>query len=85
MVTVPSEIIRSKGKNIDVFFYHHKNSKNGKRLAENIHESFKQKYAKHQPNRHYSGTVSSRSSLYLVKNTLTPMVYIELGNIKNKK
>ena len=76
---------RSKGKNIDVFFYHHKNSKKGKQLAKNIHESFKQKYAKHQPNRHYSGTVSQRSDLYLVKNTLPPMVYIELGNIKNDK
>lgn len=76
---------RSKGKNIDVFFYHHKNSKKGKLLAENIHNSFKQKYAEHQPNRHYSGTVSSRSNLYLVKNTLPPMVYIELGNIKSDK
>lgn len=76
---------RSKGKNIDVFFYHHKNSEKGKLLAESIHDSFKQKYAEHQPNRHYSGTVSSRNNLYLVKNTLPPMVYIELGNIKNYK
>ncbi len=76
---------RSKGKNIDVFFYHHKNSKNGKRLAKNIHNSFQKKYAKHQPNRVYSGSVSARSGLYLIKNTLPAMVYIELGNIKNKK
>ncbi|MDO5972112.1 N-acetylmuramoyl-L-alanine amidase [Flavivirga aquimarina] len=75
---------RSKGKNIDVFFYHHHSSKSGKRLAENIHRSFKEKYAKHQPNRIYSGTVNSRG-LYLIKNTLPAMVYIELGNIKNKK
>ncbi len=75
---------RSKGKNIDVFFYHHHNSKNGKRLAENIHKSFKEKYAKYQPNRIYSGSVKSRG-LYLIKKTLPPMVYIELGNIKNKK
>lgn len=76
---------RSKGKNIDVFFYHHINSKKGKRLAENIHNSFKQKYAEHQPNRQYTGSVSSRSGLYLIKNTLPAMVYIELGNIKNQK
>ncbi len=75
---------RSKGKNIDVFFYHHHNSKSGKRLAENIHKSFKEKYAKYQPNRIYSGTVSSRG-LYLIRKTFPPMVYIELGNIKNKK
>lgn len=75
---------RSKGKNIDVFFYHDHKSKSGKQLALNIHNTFKQKYAKHQPNRIYSGTVSSRS-LYVIKNTLPAMVYIELGNIKNKK
>ncbi|MFI1771781.1 N-acetylmuramoyl-L-alanine amidase family protein [Thalassobellus citreus] len=75
---------RSKSKNIDVFFYHHINSKSGKRLAENIHNSFKEKYTEHQPNRVYAGTVSSRG-LYLIKNTLPAMVYIELGNIKNKK
>jgi len=75
---------RSENKNIDVFFYHHKKSKNGKRLATNILESFKQKYAKHQPNRTYAGSISTRG-LYLIKNTLPPMVYIELGNIKNEK
>ncbi len=75
---------RSENKNIDVFFYHHKKSKNGKRLATNILESFKEKYAEHQPNRTYAGSVSSRG-LYLIKNTFPPMVYIELGNIKNKK
>ncbi len=76
---------RSKGKNIDVFFYHHKNSKKGKKLAENIQSTFKKKYAKYQPNRIYSGTVGSRSNLYVIKNTLPAIVYIELGNIKNKK
>ena len=75
---------RSIGKNIDVFFYHYKNSKNGKRLANHIHNTFTEKYAKYQPNRIYSGTVSTRN-LYLVKNTLPPMVYIELGNIRNYK
>jgi len=76
---------RSVGKNIDVFFYHHKNSTNGKRLANHIHQTFTEKYAEHQPNRIYSGTVTSRSGLYLVKNTYPPMVYIELGNIRNSK
>ncbi len=75
---------RSKGKNIDVFFYHDHKSKSGKALALNMHNTFKEKYAKYQPNRIYSGTVSSRS-LYVIKNTLPAMVYIELGNIKNKK
>jgi N-acetylmuramoyl-L-alanine amidase len=76
---------RSKGQNIDVFFYHHKKSKNGKRLAENIHNTFMSKYKEYQPNREYTGTFSDRSSLYLVKNTLPAMAYIEIGNLKNKK
>lgn len=75
---------RSKNKNIDVFFYHHKKSKKGKSLTQSIYDSFKQEYAKHQPNRTYSGTIGSRN-LYLINNTLPPMTYIELGNIKNDK
>jgi len=75
---------RNKGKNIDVFFYHDSKSKSGKRLANNIHNSFKEKYNEHQPNRVYDGSVSTRG-LYLIKSTLPAMVYIELGNIKNKK
>jgi N-acetylmuramoyl-L-alanine amidase len=74
---------RSKGQNIDVFFYHHTNSKRGEQLAREIHQVFTSKYAKHQPSRPYHGTVSARDGLYMIKNTLPPIVYIELGNIKN--
>lgn len=76
---------RSKGQNIDVFFYHHKNSKNGKKLAESIHKTFQKKYKKYQPNRTYSGTFEDRTSLYLVKKTHPAMTFIEIGNIRNKK
>lgn len=76
---------RSKGQNIDVFFYHHEKSKNGKRLAENIHKTFQTKYKKYQPNRTYSGTFEDRTSLYLVKKTHPAMAFIEIGNIQNKK
>lgn len=76
---------RSKNKNIDVFFYHHKKSKNGKQLANTLLKTFKNQYKKHQPNREYEGTVSPRTNLYMVKNTYPAMVYIELGNIKNPK
>jgi N-acetylmuramoyl-L-alanine amidase len=75
---------RSKSQNIDVFFYHHEKSKSGKKLAESIHDTFKKKYKKYQPNREYSGTLGNRS-LYLVKETLAAMAYIEIGNIRNKK
>lgn len=76
---------RNKNKNIDVFFYHHKKSVNGKKLANSIYDTFKTNYKKHQPNRAYTGTVSTRTNLYMVKNTLPATVYIELGNIKNVK
>ena len=75
---------RSKGTNIDVFFYHHEKSNNGKRLAESIHQTFLEKYRKFQPNRQYQGTFKERSSLYVVKNTLPAMAYIEIGNIRSK-
>lgn len=76
---------RSSGQNIDVFFYHHEHSKNGKRFAENIHTTFQNKYQKYQPNREYSGTFEDRTNLYVVRNTHPAMVYIEIGNIKNTK
>lgn len=76
---------RSVGEVIDVFFYHHHRSTKGKRLAESLQATFKQKYARYQPNRKYAGTVASRSSLYVIKNTLPAMVYIELGNLKNTR
>lgn len=74
---------RSKGQNIDVFFYHHENSPHGQRLAQTIHQTFTNKYNQHQPNRNYFGNVSTRSSLYVIKYSHPPAVFIELGNIKN--
>ncbi len=76
---------RSKGQNIDVFFYYHEKSKNGRGLTESIHKTFQKKYKKYQPNRQYTGTFSDRSNLFLVKNTLPAMAYIEIGNIRNQK
>ncbi|KAB5489408.1 MULTISPECIES: N-acetylmuramoyl-L-alanine amidase family protein [Flagellimonas] len=75
---------RGEGTNIDVFFYHHEKSKNGKKLAESIHQTFLRKYKKFQPNRLYNGTFMDRN-LYVVKNTLPAMAYIEIGNIRSKK
>lgn len=75
---------RSLGENIDVFFYHHPKSKSGRRLATRMQKTFKQKYAKFQPNRKYSGTVSSRN-LYVLRNTNPTALFIELGNIQNKQ
>jgi N-acetylmuramoyl-L-alanine amidase len=76
---------RSTGENTDVFFYHHHKSKSGKRLARTIRDTFKKKYAQYQPNRGYTGTVSDRSSLYVIRKTNPPAVFIELGNIRNPR
>jgi N-acetylmuramoyl-L-alanine amidase len=84
MVTIHVDS-RSKGQTIDVFFYHHEQSKVGKRLAQHIHRSFKSGYKRSQPTRSYLGTVSDRSSLYVVRNSHPPTVFIELGNIRNEK
>lgn len=75
---------RGRSDQVDVFFYHHENSKYGKRLAENIHKTFEHKYDKHQPNRGFSGTVSARN-LYVLKNSNPPAVFLELGNLQNEK
>lgn len=76
---------RSESQNIDVFFYHHENSKDGEKLAKNIHQTFTSKYKRYQPNRDYSGNVTQRSSLYVIKYSHPPTVFIELGNIRNDK
>lgn len=75
---------RSKGQNIDVFFYHDKGSSTGKRLALNLHQTFKQKYDYHQPSRGYQGTVSERN-LYMLKYSYPAAVFIELGNINHTR
>lgn len=74
---------RTVGKRIDVFFYHYAKSVAGKKLADAMQKSLKQKYATYQPNRGYNGTVTPRDELFMIKKTLPPTVYIELGNIQN--
>jgi len=75
---------RSKGENIDVFFYHDKRSKTGKKLAWNLQQTFKEKYDYHQPNRGYHGTVSDRN-LFVLKYSYPAAVFIELGNINHRR
>lgn len=75
---------RSQGEKIDVFFYHHTASRSGKRLAKHIHHRFRMNYKRHQADRPYSGEVIPRNTLYVVKNSNPPTVFIELGNIQNR-
>lgn len=75
---------RHSKKDIDLFFYHHSKSSSGKSLAENMRNTMDQEYRINQPNRGYYGTVSSRG-LYMINVPMPPVVYIELGNINNKR
>ena len=75
---------RFPDKKIDVFFYHHEGSSSGKATADEIYDTFKNKYDLNQPGRGYLGSVSSRS-LYMLRNTLPVAVYVELGNIQNER
>lgn len=73
---------RSYGKRLDIFFYHHENSSEGKELSNHIKETIRQKYAIAQPGRGYEGTVSHRN-LYMLRKTNPVTCFIELGNIRN--
>ncbi|MDR0962222.1 MAG: N-acetylmuramoyl-L-alanine amidase [Mediterranea sp.] len=73
---------RSARHQVDVFFYHARNSKLGLRLARRMKQTFEQKYDRHQPNRGFSGTVSTRN-LYVLNNTSPVGLFVELGNLRN--
>lgn len=73
---------RSKSKKLDVFFYYAKNSTAGKKLANTMLKTFDDHYNKHQPNRGFTGTVSTRN-LYMLDKTNPVAVFVELGNIRN--
>ncbi len=74
---------RSKKKQMDVFFYYQEINKSlSLPLANTIKATFEKKYNQHQPNRGFSGTVSTRD-LYVLKHTQVPSVYFELGNLQN--
>ncbi len=75
---------RDKNQRADMFFYYYPGTKKARSLAMNLREHIRSKYAKHQPGRGYSGTVSGRD-LHMLRETKPVSLYIELGNIANKK
>jgi N-acetylmuramoyl-L-alanine amidase len=75
---------RSKGENIDIFFYHDAKSNTGKKAATTLQKTFHAKYNQHQPGRGYQGTVSARN-LYVLKNSYPTGVYIELANMNHQR
>jgi len=76
---------RSKKKQLDVFFYYQdikQNKTRSLKLAETMRQTFRNNYAKHQPGRGFSGTVSTRP-LYVLKNTTPVSIFVELANMQN--
>ncbi len=74
---------RSEGEKIDVFFYYQEGSLISRAMADSLLSTLRLQYEKFQPGRGYSGTVETRN-LFMLRNTIPPTVYIELGNIQNK-
>jgi len=74
---------RNAGHKQDVFFYHYKHSKSGKKLANKMHEVFDKKYAKHQKDRGYHGYVEGKG-LYVLRTMAPTTLFIELANIRNR-
>jgi N-acetylmuramoyl-L-alanine amidase len=77
---------RSKKEQLDVFFYYQDKPNNklkSKRLAENIRNTFEDRYAKVQPGRGFSGTVSARN-LAVMRNAEPISIFMELANMQNE-
>lgn len=74
---------RSVNHRQDVFFYHFEHSKTGKKLAHNMQQVFKEKYARYRAGGEYEGTVSCRN-LYMLRVPFPTTLYVELANIKNE-
>ncbi|MBL7794984.1 MAG: N-acetylmuramoyl-L-alanine amidase [Saprospiraceae bacterium] len=74
---------RLRHKEIDVFFYYRPDSDPSKEMAEKLHKTFLQKYARVRSQKRYNGSVTPRA-LYTLRETTAPVaVYVELGNIRN--
>jgi N-acetylmuramoyl-L-alanine amidase len=83
MVTIHLDS-RLDGKRIDIFYYYQESNPLSKKLAGTLLAKVDEKYALKQPGRGYSGTISTRD-LHVLSQAKPIAVYIELGNIRNKK
>jgi len=75
---------RQTDQKIDVFFYYNQDKAESKNLAYHLRDTLLEKYQAKQKGREYNGSVSSRG-LWMINQTLPPIVYIELGNITNEQ
>lgn len=75
---------RYTGQKVDIFFYYQNANSEGKKLANGLMTTIKEKYDKAQPGRGYQGSVSQRG-LYTLRKALPTTVFIEIGNIQNPR
>ncbi len=73
---------RSHRQQTDLFFYYHPDDPIGKKIAQSMHQAMEDSYRKYRKGRGYHGTVTPRD-LHMLRETLVPSVYIELGNIRH--
>ena len=69
---------RGRGERVDAFFCHRAASKEGKKLAENLQQTFKKKYT-----RSYLGRVENHRDLHMLRECKPNSVFVELANIRN--
>ena len=72
----------AKRERVDMFFYHRLGDPAAKAFASTLQNTIKEKYDEVQKNRGYEGFVSVRD-LHMLRETLPPTAFVELGNIRN--
>jgi N-acetylmuramoyl-L-alanine amidase len=72
----------AKRERVDMFFYHRLGDPAAKAFASTLQTTIKEKYAEVQKNRGYEGFVRVRD-LHMLRETLPPTAFVELGNIRN--
>jgi len=66
----------------DLYFYHHPDSQESKKVAQKLRKTMVNKYKHYQKGRKYAGTVTARD-LHMLRETAPLSVYVELANILN--
>ncbi len=73
----------ARNERVDMFFYHRLSDPTSKVFATTLQQMIKEKYEVYRKGRGYDGTVSVRD-LWMLRETLMPTAFIELGNIRNR-
>ncbi len=68
---------------VDMFFYYKIDDPESEAFAKTLRANIKHKYDEYRQGRGYTGTVTSRD-LHMLRETMPPAVYIEVGNIRNR-